>query len=169
MASHRKTTLVAGLLATLSLLTTVPAQASGCWTASETAALKVRQMQVFLMVSALQCTLRGDSQMRAAYNRFAKNSQSEMQTNAMRLKSRWVADHGTGGQAQFDRYLTQLANNFSRDPSASSDCAKLAHVADQAAQTNAAGLEQIAAQIFPGQDSTLACTPAARLAGLKNE
>ncbi len=169
MASKTFKTIVLAATLAISVTAIRPAQASGCWTASEASALKVRQMQIFLMVSALQCTVRGDRQMHAAYNRFAKNSSREMQENAAILKARFVADHGTGGAAQFDHYLTKLANNFSADPSASSDCGKVADVADEAASQNAAGLTTLAARLFPDRDQTLACTAPGQLAGLTGE
>lgn len=169
MASKTVKTLALATALATTLSATRPAQASGCWSATEASALKVRQMQIFLMVSALQCTVRGDTQLRAAYNRFAKNSSGEMQANAALLKARFVADHGTGGAAQFDQYLTRLANNFSADPSAASDCGRLASVADEAATQNAAGLTSLAARLFPDRDRTLSCTAPSQLAGLKAE
>jgi hypothetical protein len=175
MASPKIKTAVGAITLAATTLVSWPAQASGtltggCWSAQDTSALKVRQMQVFLMVSALQCTLRHDTHLRAAYNRFVKNSDRALAANAAALKSRYTADHGAGGQVQFDRYMTQLANNFASDPGASADCEKIAGVADAAASENAGGLARIAAQLFPDADRTVnACAAPGRLAGLKIE
>jgi hypothetical protein len=176
MASQTIRTTVAMSALVATILTSVPAQANGvvlrsaCWSPAETSALKVRQMQVFLMVSALQCTLRGDTGMRASYNRFIKNSARELTGNAALLKARYAADHGAGGVTQFDRYMTQLANNFSADPAASSDCSRVANVAEAAAGENADGLARIASHLFPDADRTVkACVAPSRLAGLKIE
>jgi hypothetical protein len=150
------------------LLSSRPAQASACWSPAETGALKVRQMQVYLMVTSLQCTMRGDANMRTAYNRYVRNSGPELVTNAAVLKIRFAADHGGQGVAQFDRYMTQLANGFASDPVAAADCARVSAVADQAAGENAAGLIDLANQLFPDADrSDPACTSPSRLAGLK--
>jgi hypothetical protein len=169
MTSQKRNIVATCLTAASLLASSAPAGAasSSCWSPAEASALKVRQMQVFLMVSALQCTVRGDKQMRSAYNRFAQNSRAELQDNAAVLKARFMADHGSSGGAQFDQYLTRLANNFSADPSASADCARVASLASDAAGQNAAGLAALAHQLFPEPDRTLACTSPARLAGLK--
>jgi hypothetical protein len=163
-----RTTLTACMIAA-TISTAAPAQSAGvvlrsCWSPAEASALKVRQMQVFLMVSALQCTLRGDTRMRTSYNRFIKNSARELTSNADVLKARYAADHGASGVAQFDRYMTQLANNFSADPSASSDCGRVSAVAEAAAGENADGLAALASQIFPDADRTVnACAAPSRL------
>jgi hypothetical protein len=168
MTSSKKKISATLVTAASLLASAVPAAAgSSCWSATEATALKVRQMQVFLMVSALQCTVRGDKQMRSAYNRFAHNSRTELQQNAAVLKARFAADHGSAGPAQFDHYLTRLANNFSADPSASADCARVASLANDAAGQNADGLRTLAHQLFPEPDRTLGCISPARLAGLK--
>lgn len=130
-----KTTSATIALFALSMSLAGQAQAAGCASPAEAAALKTAVMQQELMVAALQC------HEASAYNRFVIAYRPELQNSDAALKAFFVRRGGEHGEAGYDTFKTKAANlsalEQARDTSAF--CAD-AHALFQAALANRGSL-----------------------------
>ena len=136
---------VAGLvLATTG--TTVPAQA-GCWTARETGAAQVRDMQTMLMVAALRCRA-AHIDISADYDGFVIAQKDAITAANLVIKQHFAAQGGN--QADYDRFATSLANGFGDDATTEATCAEAAALAHEGSAAAPVQLKQVAeARVFP--------------------
>lgn len=138
-------------VAGLALVTTgavAPAQAAPhCWAARETVAAQVREMQTMLMVAALRCRA-AHIDISADYDGFVIAQRDALSAANLVIK-RHFADEG-GGQADYDRFATSLANGFGDDATTEASCAEAVALAHEGSAAAPAQLEQVAlAKIFP--------------------
>ena len=99
-----KTTSATIALFALSMSLAGQAQAAGCASPAEAAALKTAVMQQELMVAALQC------HEASAYNRFVIAYRPELQDSDAALKAFFVRRGGEHGEAGYDTFKTKAAN-----------------------------------------------------------
>jgi hypothetical protein len=99
-----KTTSATIALFALSMPLVSQAQAAGCASPAEAAALKTAVMQQELMVAALQCHEAN------AYNRFVIAYRPELQDSDAALKAFFVRRGGEHGEAGYDTFKTKAAN-----------------------------------------------------------
>jgi hypothetical protein len=135
----------AGVIAVVLAGLALPVQAKDqCWTQAEKDAQRVRELQLMLMVSALHCNARGDTQAGTSYNRMVTVIRPAVSSSTQVLAARFRKVHGAAGQREFDSFVTRLANAYSNAPRESSWCAQAASIADQAAQVPQAELASFA-------------------------
>jgi hypothetical protein len=128
-----RATIVAG-----ALMICIPATAkaeAGCWTPTQVAAAKVRDLQSRLMVATLRCSAMGVN-VAAAYNRFLAANRGTIQAANSVLMGQFEAVHGRQAQVQYDRFTTALANIYGDDATSQSVCADTALLAEEAAAAN---------------------------------
>ncbi len=166
MSLHRVTSAMVGAVLACSATTQAT---ETCWSPPQAAALKLRRLQVMMMVSALQCRMRGDTAMADAYNHFARTQGPALSQANTVLMRRYVADHGARAQRQLDSDVTQIANGYAAAPPSDTECADRAALARTAAETSDTQLATLAVQQFSGPDQLLPCVMTNRLAGLKLE
>jgi hypothetical protein len=99
-----KTTSATIALFALSMSLAGQAEAAGCASPAEAAALKTAVMQQELMVAALQC------HEASAYNRFVIAYRPELQDSDAALKAFFVRRGGEHGEAGYDTFKTKAAN-----------------------------------------------------------
>jgi hypothetical protein len=114
-----------------------PAQAAmGCWGPKEASAARVRDLQSRLMVASLRCRAMGFDIL-PAYNRFVRNSRGTLQQANGLIKARFTAGFGAkGGQVQYDKFTTALANAYGADDTSRDICRDAADIADEAADAD---------------------------------
>ena len=101
-----KTTSATIALFALSVSLAGQAQAAGCASPAEAAALKTAVVQQELMVAALTCDQAG------AYNSFVISHRSELQDSDAALKS-YFHRASARGEDEYNAYKTALANGYS--------------------------------------------------------
>jgi hypothetical protein len=114
-----------------------PAQAAmGCWNAKAASAAQVRDLQSRLMVASLRCRAMGFDIL-PAYNRFVRNSRDTLQQANGLIKARFTAGFGAkGGQVQYDKFTTALANAYGADDTSREICRDTADLAEEAADAD---------------------------------
>lgn len=133
----------------------VPARAaphSDCWTHGEAEAQSVRALQTLLMVAALQCRARSELGLVAGYNRIVRQHGAALAYQSDALRQRFARVHGPGWQSRFDRYLTQLANQFAAVAQAPAFCDQAAGVAARALEAAPGSLPAVAREAGPAED-----------------
>lgn len=90
------------------LLAAPPVLALPCADADEVEAHRVRALQTELMVAALSCGWQSD------YNNFVRSFSPELKQNAAAFRAYYTRTHGAGGEAEMNRYVTKLANYYSK-------------------------------------------------------
>lgn len=138
----------------------MPVQAA-CWTDSEVAAAKVRDLDSMLMVSALRCRFESAALLKR-YNAMVVRHRAGFTAANARLRGHFmsVAGAGPAADAALDRYITQVANRHGSATGAPS-CASLAGIAQTALVQPAtfAGLSSIASRaVFEPELPGGACT-----------
>ena len=116
---------------------------SACWFPEERDAAQVRALQTMLMVGALHCRAH-DGLAAEAYNRFVTAQRERLQRHDETLGRRFRRVHGRGARVEQDRYVTDLANLYSRTFYSSPFCAEVAPLADEAATADEERLLTIA-------------------------
>jgi hypothetical protein len=121
-------------VAVASMVAAQPAQAAmSCWNAKAASAAQVRDLQSRLMVASLRCRAMGFDIL-PEYNRFVRNSRDTLQQANGLIKARFTAGYGAkGGQVQYDKFTTALANAYGADDTSREICREAADVADAAA------------------------------------
>jgi len=119
--------------ATSLLCAAMPAHAAmGCWTPTQVAAAKVRDLQSRLMVATLRCQAMG-ADVSGAYNGFIRANRETIQGANAVLLAQFRAGFGSdSGQTEYDRFATALANIYGADATDSAVCAETAALADEA-------------------------------------
>ena len=125
------------LATTLLLCVSMPAHAvMGCWNPTQVAAAKVRDLQSRLMVATLRCQAAG-ADVTGAYNRFVRANRETIQGANAVLLAQFRTGYGSqGGQTQYDRFATALANIYGADATDQTICADTAALAEEAAAAN---------------------------------
>lgn len=115
------------------LCASVPSQAAmSCWTDTQVAAAKVRDLQSRLMVATLRCQAMGEN-VTAAYNRFVAANRTTIQNANGVIMAAFREGHGGQAQAHYDRFATALANIYGDDATDLGVCAETAAAAEEAA------------------------------------
>jgi len=140
-----------GWAAALALAATgaaVPAQAQGhCWAEREVAAAQVREMQTMLMVAALRCQA-AHIDISAAYNSFLTTQKDAIEHANLVIKRHFAA--AGGQQADYDHFVTLLANGFGDDQTSEATCGEASALARDATASAPDGVEALAiARVFP--------------------
>ena len=109
-----------------------PADAGmSCWNQQRLAAAKVRDLQSRLMVATMRCGAMGINIL-PAYNEFVRSNRSTLQAANGQIKAQFNQGFGAGGQAEYDRFTTRLANAYGADATNSSICQQTAARAQDA-------------------------------------
>jgi len=128
------------------------AQPSDCWTRGEAEAQSVRALQTLLMVAALQCRARSELGLVAGYNRIMRQHGAALASQGDALRQRFARVHGPGWQVRFDRYLTQLANQFAAVAQVPAFCDQAAGVAARALEAPPGALPAVAREASAADD-----------------
>jgi hypothetical protein len=131
-----------------------------CQTPPELAAMQLRQLQIELMVAALNC--HGDKlDYGGTYAIFVRNARSDLARNAQELRAMF-ARAGMGAGA-IDQYQTELSNNAQVKSLSGRDyCGGVALILADAARLPAAELGAYAARTFPAPYGSKACAAPVR-------
>jgi hypothetical protein len=135
------------LTALVGTMVAMPVKA-GCWSAAAAEATQVRILQTRLMVATLKCQTAGVD-ITATYNDFIRAKRQVLAGANARIKAHFTDDAATAraadaGQADYDRFVTSLANAFGAEETNAETCAAAATLAmDAAAET--ADLQQLSA------------------------
>ncbi len=114
------------------------AAANDCWSAQETSAAKIRDLQSMLMVAALRCHGSGVNVL-ASYNGFVNANRGELILANNSIKAHFSRISGSvEGQRRYDRFATALANNYGSGGAGSGDCAAMADLAYDAQRAGSA-------------------------------
>jgi len=126
-----------GIAAAALACISMPAQAvMGCWNPTQVAAAKVRDLQSRLMVATLRCQAMG-ADVTSSYNRFVRANRETIQGANAVLLAQFRSGYGAGGgETQYDRFATALANIYGDDATDLSVCAETAALAEEAASAN---------------------------------
>ncbi|HVQ07368.1 MAG TPA: hypothetical protein VMS43_02930 [Allosphingosinicella sp.] len=103
-----------------------------CWTPTQVAAAKVRDLQSRLMVATLRCQAMGVD-VASAYNRFLGANRRAIQGANAVLLAQFQAGFGRQGLVHYDRFATSLANIYGDDATSPSVCGDTAVLAEEAA------------------------------------
>lgn len=109
--------------AVLLATTGTSAQAATCWNGVEQAAAKVRNLQLRLMDATLRCQMTGVD-ITPAFNEFVRANRTALQGANEVLRARM-------GEAEYDRFVTALANGTADATTDEASCAAAAATADQ--------------------------------------
>jgi hypothetical protein len=113
-----------------------PARAAmGCWNTQHVAAAKVRDLQSRLMVATMRCRAMGIDVL-PAYNEFVRTNRTTIQAANSIIKDRFNQGFGPGGQVEYDRFTTALANAYGADATNSAVCNETAARAADAIAAN---------------------------------
>lgn len=119
-----------GTIAILAALAGGQAQAT-CWTPSEVAAAKVRDLDTMLMVSALRCRFEAPDIV-AKYNAAVQHQRGALDEMNGRIRKHFSAPSANAAAAAYDTYVTHVANRFGAGAGGLS-CAAFASIAEAAA------------------------------------
>jgi hypothetical protein len=105
---------------------------ANCWTPSQVAAAKVRDLDTMLMVSALRCRLTG-SDLLTRYNAFVAQDRVPLTEVNDVLRAHFTESVGKAEALNaFDNYVTKVANRYGAGVEGLS-CADMASIVDAAA------------------------------------
>lgn len=124
-----------------------PAAAASCWTRTDVAAAKVREMQTKLVVAVLQCRGSGIDIL-ASYNRFLRNGRSALRSANEHLKAHFMAEGKIVGQREYDRYTTALANAYGGGETSLASCAETSALVAEAAMAKSDLLSLAAREVI---------------------
>ena len=114
-------------------LVTAPAHAA-CWSAQDTSAAEVRDLQTMLMVATLRCHA-AHVDITGAYNAFIASAEPAIDSANDRIKAHFRTAGGPViGQRDYDHFTTILANAYGAGATTPQDCDRAAAVALAAAQ-----------------------------------
>lgn len=127
-----------------------------CYTPEEVRAAQLRQLHTEMMVAALKC---GDPELRSKYNEYVRRFGSPLNQNAKVLQSHFARHYGKDQTRQFDRYITQLANDASiRAQSTADYCGIQEPLFDKVLALKPAELEGFATGQVGKPHAATACT-----------
>lgn len=87
---------------------------SRCLTPVEKSAFEVRMLQTELMVATLTCRGVGNRDYSGHYATFVNRHREGLKSHSTVFQGHFKRAYGGGGQVQLDRYVTSLANDYSR-------------------------------------------------------
>lgn len=85
-----------------------------CLTPVEKTAFEVRMLQTELMVATLTCRGVGNRDFSGQYATFVNRHRDGLKSQSTVFQGHFSRAYGSGGQTQLDRYVTSLANEYSR-------------------------------------------------------
>jgi hypothetical protein len=85
-----------------------------CLTPVEKTAFEVRMLQTELMVATLTCRGVGNRDYAGQYATFVNRHRDGLKTHSTVFQGHFKRAYSGGGQVQLDRYVTSLANDYSR-------------------------------------------------------
>ena len=132
-------------VASLALLCSIPAQA-GCWAPAERESASVRELQTMLMVASLRCHAMGIDIV-GDYNGFMRASRNTIEAANRTIKLHFAA--AGGGQDEYDRFTTSLANTYGDDATDPAACAEAAATAHEAAGSADQLIHLAVNRVFP--------------------
>lgn len=131
-----------------------------CQTPTELAAMQLRQLQIELMVAALNCH-GANFDYSGTYAIFVTNARPSLARNAQQLRGMFTRA-GMGAEA-IDHYQTELSNNAQvKSLSGQDDCGRVASVLADVARLPAAELGAYAARAIPTPFGSKACAAPVR-------
>lgn len=139
------------------LLVTQPAAAATlpCQTPTELAAMQLRQLQVELMVAALNCH-GGPFDYSGTYATFIRNARPDLARNAQQLRGMFT--RAGMGDGAIDRYQTELSNSAQVKSLSDQDyCGRLASIMADAARLPPTELGPYAARMIPAPLGAKVC------------
>jgi len=136
----------------------VPAAAGACLDAEALEALRVRELQTMMMVSALRCR-EAEPGIAAAYNRFVARARDRLVEGERRLISHFDR---AGGRAAYDRFTAALANRHSEAAGEAGNCAIVARLLAADEASGGALAELVARLQMVPQGAGEACPAGAR-------
>jgi hypothetical protein len=131
MGRHSHGALRAAVIALCTVSIVAPASA-GCWTQTEVAAAKVREMQTRLAIAARQCGA-GNIDIVASYNRFLAAKQAALGVADERLRGHFLAAESDEGARAYARYNAALELAYGAATASGDSCAEAAALAKEAA------------------------------------
>lgn len=118
-----------------------------CWVDREAGAAQVRKMQTMLMVATLRCRA-AHFDISADYDSFVGSQREALMRANYVIKQHFAADGG--GQVDYDRFATSLANGFGDGETSDASCTEAAMLAHEASVAPPYVLERLAlARVFP--------------------
>jgi hypothetical protein len=122
-----------------------------CWSGEPEAAATIRDLQSKLMVGTLQCRAIGIDILEP-YNGFVRTNRETIQAANAVLKVHFAKNGSGAAQAQYDSFVTALANAYGAAPTNQQVCADLAGLAAaaDAAGGDIAKLIEVAGRAGPG-------------------
>ncbi len=133
----RRTSRVAlGSMALALGIVATPASATSTagWSQADRSAATIREFQTKLMVAALRCRAAGINVL-ASYNQFIAGDRAELTAANDRLKLHFKSVNSVGGDRDYDRYTTSLANSYAGGQWSPESCDGSARLAREAAQS----------------------------------
>ena len=150
----------AATLALLFAAKPLPAAMLQCQTPTELAAMQLRQLQIELMVAALNCH-GGTFDYSGTYAIFVRNARPDLARNAQLLRAMF-ARAGMGAEA-IDHYQTELSNNAQvKSLSGQEYCGRVASILADVAQLPVTELGGYATRTIPAPFGSKACAPPVR-------
>ncbi|MBM3526016.1 MAG: hypothetical protein FJX57_23960 [Alphaproteobacteria bacterium] len=105
---------VLALALSLSLVAGDALAASRCLTPQEKTAFQVRMLQTELMVATLTCRGMSKHDFSKQYGSFVETHRAGLRSHSEVFQGHFKRSYGGGGATQMDRYVTSLANDYSR-------------------------------------------------------
>lgn len=136
------------------LVQTSSAEASArCLTPPEKTAFEVRMLQTELMVATLTCRGVGNRDFSGQYATFVNRHRDGLKNHSTVFQGHFSRTYGGGGQTQLDRYVTSLANDYSRASmtGAGAFCEQQGALFEQAATVQPQDLKRFASERATGR------------------
>lgn len=105
------------------------------WSEADRSAATIREFQTRLMVAALRCRAAGINLL-ASYNQFIAADRAELTAANDRLKTHFKSANPVGGDRDYDRYTTSLANGSAGEQWSPESCDRAARLAREAAASS---------------------------------
>lgn len=119
-----------------------------CLTPTEKSAFEFRMLMTELMVAALTCRGVGGQDFSGPYATFVERHKAATQRHAAAFKEHFRRVHGGGATTQMDRYVTSLANEYSRASMSGTGtfCTQQGPFFERASTVSAADVDKFAAE-----------------------
>lgn len=133
-----KTLCLRAAVSALAFTVATPAAAQ-CWQPTTVKAAKVRELQTWLMVGALQCRSSGHDVL-GSYNKFVRTHRTLITKHNNKLKAHFAPS----GKRAYDKFTTALANSRANQAASRTFCADTARLAAQVASAPQHRVEALA-------------------------
>jgi len=119
-----------------------------CLTPPEKSAFEFRMLMTELMVAALTCRGVGGQDFSAPYAAFVERHRAATQSHATVFKEHFRRVHGGAATTQMDRYVTSLANEYSRASMSGTGtfCTQQGPLFERASTVSSADVDRFAAE-----------------------